>query len=96
MNHTKKRVSIFWRPTMMQMKPKATRIAFGPTEDQFQERRVIIWPATSAVSQRACSWGVVGGFGAASQARVRTAWFRALRVTESEHRVVRTCTREHT
>ena len=36
MNQTKKSVSVFCSPTMMQMKPRPTRIALGATEDQFQ------------------------------------------------------------
>jgi hypothetical protein len=37
MSHTKKSVSIFCSPTMMQKKPRPMRMALGATDDQFQD-----------------------------------------------------------
>ncbi len=93
MSHTKKRMRHFWRPTMIQMKPSATRMAFGPTLLQFQARMVAIWAATTGVSQRRHCSGVAGGSGGASQRRVRTAWFSTLRHAKRRQLGTRTVTR---
>ena len=79
MSQTKKRVSAFCRPTMMQTKASQTRIACGRTDVQFQAARSASCRATSGVKY-SISGGVSGECSAAAAKgpRRRTLWFRAL------------------
>jgi hypothetical protein len=78
MNQTKKSVSVFCSPTMMQMKPRPTRIALGATDDQFQCSSTYSCFATSGVNleKRWCSLGTSARW--ASGPRLRTNWFSML------------------
>ena len=75
MNQTKNKVRDFCRPTMMQMKPRATRMALGPTLDQFQARMSRSWADTTGVTHvdRSSARRVL-----AHHSRVRVAWFSTL------------------
>ena len=78
MNQTKKSVSSFCRPTMMQTKPSAMRMALGATDDQFQRAMLYSCSATTGVNlaKRACSGGTAAS--SRSQLSLRMVWFSRL------------------